>query len=547
MSLSPARELPVGAALQASASGARGEEHADPGDSALLSADQGVDHGADHPASEDAVADAVNAGQTPHPPGSDDADPGDGPDDPSSRIKQRAVRGGAWTVVGFGSSQGLRFVNNVVLAQVIARDDFGLMGLVTVVLIGLQLFSDIGIGPAIIQNKRQDARFLNTAWTIQVFRGFALWGAAALLAWPLSVLWADKGGGPLATLLPVVAVSAAISGFLSTNWFTANRQLAVKRMMLIELSAVATQTAVMIGYAYLVEASYWALAAGVPAYALVRVTLSHTLPGVRNKLDWDRTAVRELVRFGKWLFISTVITFFAMRSDALLLQSFAGVATVGVFWVALQVADLGPALASKLGALVGFPALSEVYRTRPADLSKELLRVRKALLLPIYAVLMGMILLGPALFYVLYPASFWNCGWVVQALAFNSLAGQVNTTYGHAYMASGHTFRNMSTVAAQWVLVVTFSTTGFFIAGETGFLLGLATAQFGKYPVDAYLASKTGVWQPRFDLPLLCVGVAVALLMLGGSLLITPYALELNEVIRIGFETLKDTIKGAQG
>jgi len=38
---------------------------------------------------------------------------------------------------------------------------------------GLQMFSDVGIGPSIIQNKRgEPPHFYNTAWTIQVFRGY---------------------------------------------------------------------------------------------------------------------------------------------------------------------------------------------------------------------------------------------------------------------------------------------------------------------------------------------------------------------------------------
>ena len=33
------------------------------------------------------------------------------------------------------------------------------------------MFSDVGIRTSIIQNAREDAAFLNTAWTLQILRG----------------------------------------------------------------------------------------------------------------------------------------------------------------------------------------------------------------------------------------------------------------------------------------------------------------------------------------------------------------------------------------
>ena len=58
------------------------------------------------------------------------------------------------------------------------------MALIQTFIIGLQMFSDIGIYPSIIQNKRgEEPDFLNTAWTIQIVRGGVLWLADHVLAW----------------------------------------------------------------------------------------------------------------------------------------------------------------------------------------------------------------------------------------------------------------------------------------------------------------------------------------------------------------------------
>ncbi|MEM1445460.1 MAG: oligosaccharide flippase family protein [Planctomycetota bacterium] len=463
-----------------------------------------------------------------------------------NQIKKKAVASGLWTVAAYGGSQSIRFGSNIILAWVLAPGDFGLMGLVTIVLTGLQMFSDIGIGPAIIQNKRNDDRFVNTAFTMQAMRGFVLWGAAAAMAWPLSQMLDPR----LAVVLPIVSVQAMLLGFQSTNWFTANRNLALKWMMLLDLSAIVVQSVVMIFWAYVIDASVWALVAGVIAYALVRAVGSHFLPGTRNRFGWDPAAAASLFHFGKWLFFSTVLTFSAAYFDKLLLRNWTTAGTFGVFWIGYQLANLGPELAFKLGSMVGFPALAEVFRTRPHDLNKELHRVRKALLLPVTAILLFLLLFGPALFYVLYKPAYWGAGWIVQALVINSLAGQLNTTYSHAYIASGKTFYNLITVAAQSAIVILSVTLGytfgplFGIDPDTGFILGIAGSQFAKYPVDAILCSRIGVHQWKWDLKLLACSTALSVALLALSLAVTPWTIDLGITLHVWFDSLQTAGSG---
>ena len=70
--------------------------------------------------------------------------------------------------------QGL--ASNLILTRLLFPEAFGLMALGSVVLVGLQMFSDAGIGPSIAQSPRgDDPEFLDTAWTAQVLRGVILW------------------------------------------------------------------------------------------------------------------------------------------------------------------------------------------------------------------------------------------------------------------------------------------------------------------------------------------------------------------------------------
>src|SRR5690348_11962616 len=87
------------------------------------------------------------------------------------RLAKQAVKGTCYIVGYYGISLALRMVSSVVLTRLFSPEYFGLMTLLTTVLVGLNLFSHIGLGDSVIQSPRGDEPlFLNTAWTLQVLR-----------------------------------------------------------------------------------------------------------------------------------------------------------------------------------------------------------------------------------------------------------------------------------------------------------------------------------------------------------------------------------------
>jgi O-antigen/teichoic acid export membrane protein len=89
----------------------------------------------------------------------------------SRNLEKKAARGTLFLVGYLGVSLALRMLSNVVLARLFSPEYFGLMTLLTTVLVGLTLFSHIGLQDSVIQNPRGDEPvFLNTVWTLQAVR-----------------------------------------------------------------------------------------------------------------------------------------------------------------------------------------------------------------------------------------------------------------------------------------------------------------------------------------------------------------------------------------
>jgi len=473
---------------------------------------------------------------------------------PADSLVKKAIRGGLWTGGGVVATQMMAFASNILLSWVLLREHFGVMVLINTIITGLRMFSDVGITPCLIQNPRQDAAFYNTAWTIQVVRGFVLWLAACLLAWPLSQVQHDWA--PLSLMLPVAALTTVIDGFRSTAYITANRRLQIAKIAAVEFGTAVVRTLVMLFAVYLPDvlvwlrenhaASWdliagplnlpssglplpvlqtaWSLVAGLLAGAVFMTLASHfMIREVRNRLHFEKKAFGELIRYGKWLFLSTVITFFAATTDRWIIGGILSVSMLGLYGVAMRFAELGPLLFRMVGQWVGFPALSEVYRRDPENLGKRLLHLRIAVCVPICLLLLSMILLGPLVTYVCYRGSRDNlveAGWIIQVLSVMSLAGTVSSSYGNVYLAIGRTFYNMLTVGGQFVCMTGSALLGYWLYGESGLILGLGASQWLKYIVDAVLIDRCGYYQPKFDLLVLTLSAVGALLALWGSELI---------------------------
>lgn len=409
---------------------------------------------------------------------------GDGRSEPSRKpepsLGARAGTAAVWSFAGFGASQVVRLAGNLVLTRLLFPEAFGLMAIAGVLMQGLMLFSDIGIGPSIIQHERgEDRRFLGTAFTIQVARGALLTILSIFLAWPFAEFYDEPR---LVAIVIVVGASSLVQGFNSTKVFTVGRQLDLKRLTLIELGSQMLGSVVMVGWA-LVSPTYWALAAGGLVTPLAKTILSHlAIPGPRDRFDWHRPSVRSLARFGRWIFVSTVMTFFAGQSDRMIFAKLVPLDLLGVYSTAAMLAMMPPTLFGVIERRVVFPVYSAVNREgRP--LAPTFMRMRASFLTAGGLTCAVLIATGPALIEMLYDDRYREAGWMVQALTLGTWLNLLEMTYGAVHLATGR---------AQWVAAASFAkvigivvgvTVGHWIAGFVGAVIGFSLSELLRYLV----------------------------------------------------------------
>lgn len=424
-------------------------------------------------------------------------------------LHRRALGGGVLTAAAYGASQVLRLGSNLVLTRLLFPEAFGIMALVTVVLVGLQMFSDAGIGPAISRSPRgDDPDFLDTAYTVNVIRGVLLWLLAWALAWPAARLY---GVADLALLIPAAGISLAIGGFNPTRIDTANRHLILRRVTLIDLGAQAAGIAAMILLAF-ATGSIWALVLGAVLGAGAKLLFARLwLPGRANRFRWESEAARELIRFGKWIFLSTACGFLLAQGDKAVLGAYLGMADLGIYNIGWFLASFPVLMA---GAVVG-RIMIPLYRDHPPGASagsRMRLRRLKLLLSVVVLVMLAVVaLLGVPLVLLLYDVRYASAGVIVTAVALAQMPAVAGMGYDQAALTAGDGRGFFLLLAARAALQTGAFLVGAHFWGLGGALAGQGLALLLSHPMIALLAARHRAWDPLHDL--IAMGLALVLMV----------------------------------
>lgn len=427
-------------------------------------------------------------------------------------LARRVVRSSSITVLGFGSSQVIRLAFNLVLTRLLFPEAFGMMALVNVLVMGLAMLSDIGIGPAIMQSPRGDEPpFLDTAWTIQIVRGMILWvialAATPALAWVYDV-------PELNAFLPVAAFALVISGFRPTRFDTANRHLQAGLVTSLELLSQVSGLIVAIVLAWLYQ-SIWALVVSGLMTSIMQVILHHRfLPGHRNRFQWERSSAAELLHFGKWIFLSTLCGFAIGQADKLILGRHLDLPHFGLYNIAFFLASVPIMLGNAVTGRVLIPVFRASPPSESADNAARVRKLRAGALGALLAMAALLAFGGAWLIRFLYDPRYHEAAGLVVLIAVMQAPSLIILTCDQAVLAMGNSRRFFVLTMARAVLVTVGLLLGLAAGGLAGAIVGQGLGNLAAYPVLAWLLRPYGAWDPSLDARFLGIAALLGALAL---------------------------------
>ena len=85
-------------------------------------------------------------------------------------LKEKTLNGMLWSFLQKISTQSISFVISVILARILTPDDYGIVASAGMLMILMGIFSDGGLGPAIVQKKDADEKDFNTMFVTQLWK-----------------------------------------------------------------------------------------------------------------------------------------------------------------------------------------------------------------------------------------------------------------------------------------------------------------------------------------------------------------------------------------
>jgi len=307
--------------------------------------------------------------------------------------------------------QSMRLISNLIMTRILAPEVFGLMAIVNLALQALNMLSDVGISQSVIRSEREDAVYLRTAWSLQVVRGGVLWIMTVVLAWPVSQYYDEP---TLLLILPCSGTMALFMGLNSIAILQYRKHLKYKKLVILDSIAAILGLVVMVALG-LIYGSIWALVIGGVLSTLAMTFFGyHFFENIKHSFCWNKEVVHELYHFGKWVFLSTVLTFFVGQYDKLALGKLADMHSLGLYSIAMVWAGLPVMVVSQLSNKIFYPVVNELYR------GKELVKIteiRNSLVTLSVVVCIFMMAIGHLLINVLYEAEYKQSGGLVSVLA----------------------------------------------------------------------------------------------------------------------------------
>lgn len=411
--------------------------------------------------------------------------------------KARVARGSVMIGLGFGGTKVLRLISNLILTRILFPEAFGLMALVGVFIAGLEMLSDTGIKSSIIQSKRgHDPIYLNTAWTVQILRGFLLWLAACAVAGPAAAFYGEQ---MLAQLLPVAALSIVLQGFMSTKEATANKEIRLGRLMALGLGARTIGIGLNIVLALILN-SVWALVFGSLLQYLIKVILTHTvLPGVRNRLMWDWEVFWDLFHFGKYIMLGTAAAFLIQQGDKAILGKFVSLADLAVYNIGWMLAAVAVTFNRVFGRRILFPLYAEMRVNEQASNRNKIAKLRYLVTGVMLMVSFLLALVGDWLIQLLYLPAYYLAGPILVLVALASMPAIITAAYTEVLLSTGNSRGFTVILTVNAVLQVIFLFVGVQAWGLMGAIIAPPLAIVLVYPLTVWFVRRYGVWDPRHD------------------------------------------------
>ena len=367
---------------------------------------------------------------------------------PSGELRRQSVVGGAVTVFSQLAKLVLQTLSTIVMARLLAPEQFGLVGMVMAVTGVFVIIRDAGLSTATVRSEVISHEQVSTLFWINSGLGFALALLAALLA-PLIAAFYHE---PRLVMVTIALASTSIfSGISAQHQALLQRQMRFPVLAVIEIISLSTGIAVGVVMG-LRGFGLWALVGMQIAQCFVScVATLVALPWVPGppRIASD---MKSMLRFSGFLTGSNLMAYMFRNTDNVLIGWYWGAGPLGLYSKAYGLLMLPITQVNSPISGVAVPALSRV-QSDPERFRRYFLggySIAASVVLPI---VMALFIFADEVIYVMLGPKWTPAVHLFRLLAPAAISGALLNPFGWIFMSMGRTDRQFR-FAILWSCLV---------------------------------------------------------------------------------------------
>lgn len=274
-----------------------------------------------------------------------------------------------WSFLSEVASKAIQPIIFIVLARLLAPEDFGVMTAAVMVIAFTQFFWEAGMGQALIQRQTDIDKTANIAFWINVSLGLLI--TAILFLFAKSIAQTFFRDDRVTLVLQVMTLQILLGSLSSVHTALLQKQMGFKKLFWVRFATISLPGIASIPLA-LHGFGHWALVAGTLVGQMAQTLLLWKISKWRPRLMFDIKHAREVGKFGVWVCITGFLTWFYQWADALIVGMYLGSHDLGLYKTGNQFVQL-------IFTLFFSPAMPVLYswlvKKNKTELSRELTNI----------------------------------------------------------------------------------------------------------------------------------------------------------------------------
>ena len=307
----------------------------------------------------------------------------------TANLANRVGHAAKWNVGASIVIKVISFLTTMFLARLMGPVEFGLFALAFVFIDGFGIFKSMGFESALVQRKDNIDIAADTAFVIIPLMGIFMY---LVLYISIPFITAGFDSPELPGVLRILGLIFIVNTFTRVPYSILEKRLQFDKRSWAEMASQVIYSIVAITLA-INGHGVWSLVWGFLSMTVSKSCFIWYLVDWRPKFKFDKDIAIDMFHFGKFMFLSSLLTFLASNFDRIVVGKVLGVGILGVYAIAYNFADLINAFIGYKVSEILFPVYSKL-QDDIENLRLAYLKVFRVLLLAVLPFSMGLLFLG---------------------------------------------------------------------------------------------------------------------------------------------------------